>query len=259
MARRTLLSLVWALAFGACGGGETRAPATDTASAPSVVATSTTSRIPDARAAWARCVGMRKLRRDQRGELAVVGACRDIFRGRCRKALATARPGLTLDEGLVIVKACAAEYCPLPRPTLLCGAPLSLADATHGMQSFVRFALSDLPGSNEYDRADIGALLGEELLPVTPIVARITITEGRVTLALDGGPSLVLPPHPTPEGLRDFAVAAKKAGADAVGLAIHGTGGLDAEVKGAIAVALLRVTILEVLYCDAVRAGSCPP
>ncbi len=180
------------------------------------------------------------------GPIEAIERCRDIFKGGCRSALDRAHAGLSVDEGMDIVRACAATYCPLPQPTLLCNRPLSLADATHGMQSFVRFGLTDVAGSNEYDRAEVGVLLGKELLPVRPVWAYATIGEhGVVTLAIDGGDSWRIPAHPAPEDAMAFAYAVAKAGGDAGGVDLRGIELADKEVRDAVGIALGRVLVLD--------------
>lgn len=218
-----------------------------------LVCASACKREPDAapvvETPWDHCRAMLKVSAAAKRPIETVEKCRALFKGNCRTALEGAHVGLTVDEGTKILRTCAATYCPVQPYSPLCHDPMTLWDAVHGMQSFVHFGLKGMPSADEYELAEIGDMMGKELVPVQPVLAHATVGEhGVVTLALDGGGSWNIPAHPRPEDAHDFARAVAKAGGHDVGVEVRGMTLADHDVRVAVDTALLREDVLDAYY-----------
>jgi hypothetical protein len=197
--------------------------------------------------AWARCRAVLKKPIKDLGPVEGVEACRDLFRPDCRDAMKLAVAGMDLDDGVAIVKRCAAAYCPISGQPLCVAAPTA-RDARDGGRALLSAALGKVPGIDKDDRHGAALMLESELLRSHEAVARLTASPDGVRIALDGGDAWSVPLHATAADFAPFIAGARLAGADAFGLLIWGSDDAPDDVQRALFRALGAVH-LESIAC----------
>ncbi len=203
--------------------------------------------------AEARCRAFMKIPLRDLGPLEVVERCGPLFPPRCRAALATATVGQSIDDGLAIIRACAAEACPLPGQ-LLCGPRPSLSHTVHGLPGLARAILANpgrriTPGEDDIWRAAVGKAIARELVPLRAVVVRFEAAPTGLRATVNDGPAWELGAHATVADLRPLAAAVANAGGDAAGALIWGTHELGEDVRRAVPIALSQAGVMELVYC----------
>ncbi|MCE9574685.1 MAG: hypothetical protein K8W52_16165 [Deltaproteobacteria bacterium] len=203
--------------------------------------------------AEARCRQFMTIRLRDLGPLEAIERCGPLFPPRCAAALATARADQSVDEGLAIIRTCAAEACPLPGQ-MLCAPRPSLSDAVHGLPMLARAIMANpsrriVPGNDDIWRSAAGQAIAGELLPLRAVVVRIDATPTGIRGAIDGGGTWELRRRATADEMAALAAAVAAAGGDAAGALIWGTRDLDDDTRHELGIALGRAGVMEVVYC----------